>query len=182
MFFRRPTPTDVLYYGFSVVLLCCLLGVVKYFRQPEPEMSTAPTSPALVPLNQPASVATTRFPETQKASQTEKKPFSEDISGDFYQTIIRNNLFAPLGTVLNPKPVMGANLTLLATFLREAPAVSTALLSNRTTGRQHMIAVGESFGDFRLTEVQSKNVTFSHNGETVRLALSPIFFLNSKRR
>ena len=32
------------------------------------------------------------------------------------------------------------------------------------------------------SEVQSKNVTLSHNGETARLALSPIFFLNSKRR
>ena len=108
--------------------------------------------------------------------------FSEDSESDFYQTIIKNNLFAPLGTVLNPKPVVGANLTLLATFLREAPAVSTALIENRTTGRQHVIAVGESIGDFRLTEVQSKNVTLSHNGETARLVLSPIFFLNSKRR
>ena len=141
-----------------------------------------PASKAPVPLNQPMSVTTTRFPETRQASQTEKKPFSEDISGDFYQTIIRNNLFAPLGTVLNPKPVMGANLTLLATFLREPPAMSTALIKNRTTGRQHVIAVGESIGDFQLTEVQSKNVTLSHNGETARLALSPIFFLNSKGR
>ena len=55
-------------------------------------------------------------------------------------------------------------------------------MKNNTTGRQHMIAVGESVGDFRLTEVQSKNVTLSHNGETARLILSPIFFLNSKRR
>ena len=108
--------------------------------------------------------------------------FSEDSEGEFYQTIIRNNLFAPLGTVLNPPPILGENLMLLATFLREAPAMSTALIKNRTTGRQHTIAVGESVGDFRLTEVQSKNVTLSHNGETARLALSPIFFLNSKRR
>ena len=181
MSFQR-APEDILYYGFSVVLLCCLLGVVKYFRQPDTEMSTAPASKAPVPLNQPMSVATTRFPETRHASKNKKKPFSEDISGDFYQTIIKNNLFAPLGTVLNPTPVLGANLMLLATFLREAPAVSTALLSNRTTGRQHTIAVGESVGDFRLTEVQSKNVTLTHNGETARLILSPIFFLNSKRR
>ena len=180
MFFRRPAPTDVLYYGFSVVLLCCLCGLVVFFRQ-QAEMSTAPTSPAPVPLNQPASVATTRFPETRQASQNYLL-FSEDSEGEFYQTIIKNNLFAPLGTVLNPKPVPGANLTLLATFLREVPAVSTALLSNRTTGRQHVLAVGESIGGFQLTEVAEKNVTLSHNGETARLILSPIFFLNSKRR
>ncbi len=108
--------------------------------------------------------------------------FENDINTDFYQTIIDNNLFAPLGTVLNPTPKPGANLTLLATFLREDPAVSTALIENRTTGRQHVLAVGESFGDFQLTEIAEKNVTLSHNKEEIRLALSPIFFLNTQRR
>ena len=180
MSFQR-APEDVLYYGFSAVLLCCLLGVVKHFRQPDTEMSTAPASKAPVPLNQPVSVTTTRFAETRQASQTYLL-FSEDSEGDFYQTIIKNNLFAPLGMVLNPKPVPGANLTLLATFLREVPAVSTALLSNRTTGRQHVLAVDESIGGFQLTEVAEKNVTLDHNGEQICLTLSPIFFLNSKRR
>ena len=72
MSFQR-APEDVLYYGFSAVLLCCLLGVVKYFRQPDTEMSTAPTSPAPVPLNQPVSVTTTQSPETQKASQNREE-------------------------------------------------------------------------------------------------------------
>ena len=108
--------------------------------------------------------------------------FENDINTDFYQTIIDNNLFAPLGTVLNPTSKPGANLTLLATFLREVPAASTALIENRTTGRQHTIAVGESIGDFQLTDIAKKNVTLSHNGEEIRLALSPIFFLNAQRR
>ena len=43
-------------------------------------------------------------------------------------------------------------------------------------------AVGESFGDFQLTEIAEKNVTLSHNTEEIRLALSPIFFLNAQRR
>ena len=51
-----------------------------------------------------------------------------------------------------------------------------------TTARVTTVAVGESIGDFRLIEVQSKNVTLSHNGETARLILSPIFFLNPQRR
>ena len=99
------------------------------------------------------------------------------IESDFYQTIIQNNLFAPLGTDLNPKPVLGAHLTLLGTFLRAPPGVSTALLSNRDTSQQSVIAVGEAFGAFRLTHVNAKNVRLEHNGETVRLSLSPIFFL-----
>ena len=56
------------------------------------------------------------------------------------------------------------------------------LIENRVIGRQHTIAVSESIGDFQLIEIAEKNVTLAHNGEEVRLALSPIFFLNAQRR
>ena len=128
------------------------------------------------------SVSTGKVVNLSGENSRHRPLFENDMNTDFYQTIIDNNLFAPLGTELNPKPVMGANLTLLATFLREVPAVSTVLIENRTTGRQHVIAVGESIDDFQLIEVAEKNVTLSHNGEEVRLALSPIFFLNAQRR
>ena len=166
-------------YGVWLFLLLigyCLVGF--YYRQAETDYP---------PMERVVSVAeeTVSIGEVVNLSAENARHrslFENDINTDFYQTIIDNNLFAPLGTELNPKPVPGANLTLLATFLREAPATSTALIENRTTGRQHVIAVGESIGDFQLIEVQSKNVTLDHNGEQIRLALSPIFFLNAQRR
>ena len=56
------------------------------------------------------------------------------------------------------------------------------LIENHTTGCQHTIAVSESIGEFQLIEVAEKTVTLAHNGEEIRLTLSPIFFLNAQRR
>lgn len=42
----------------------------------------------------------------------------DEPNADFYQTIIDNSLFAPLGTVLNTKPRPGENLKLITTFTR----------------------------------------------------------------
>ncbi len=100
------------------------------------------------------------------------------IESDFYQTIIQNNLFAPLGTDLTPTPRPGVHLTLLATFTNTGGTPPMALIQDTTTSQQSVVGVGESFGDFRLTEVNAKNVRLQHKGETVRLSLSPIFFLD----
>lgn len=100
------------------------------------------------------------------------------IESDFYQTIIQNNLFAPLGTVLNAKVRPGSNLRLLATFTNIWHVPPRALIERTTTGQQSLVAVGEAFGDFRVTHVNAKNVRLQHNGEEVRLSLAPIFFLD----
>ena len=154
----------------------CLVGF--YYRQTETDY---PAMERVVSVAEEA-VSIGKVVNLSAENPRHRPLFKNDINTDFYQTIINNNIFAPLGTVLNPTPKPGAHLSLVATFLREAPAVSTALIENRTTGRQHTIAVGESIGDFQLIEIAAKNVTLSHNGEEVRLALSPIFFLNAQRR
>ncbi len=88
----------------------------------------------------------------------------EDLHSDFYQTIIRNNLFAPLGTDLHQKPAPGATLTLVGTFVSEDPTHSTALIKNETTNQQARFVIGEIFDDFQVVEIQPKQVTLDHNG------------------
>jgi len=106
-----------------------------------------------------------------------------DINNDFYQTIIDNNLFAPLGTVLNPKPVPGAHLKLIGTFVSKDAVHSTAIIKNETTGRQEMLSIGEGIAeDFQVVEIQPKQVTFDHNGTSVVLRLPSTLLLNAKRR
>ena len=161
---------------FLLLIGYCLVGF--YYRQAKTDF---PPMERVVSVTE-ETVSTREVVNLSAENVRHRSLLENDINTDFYQTIIKNNLFAPLGTVLNPTPKPGANLTLLATFLREAPAVSTALIENRTMGRQHTIAVGESIGDFQLIEVAEKNVTLSHNKEEIRLALSPIFFLNTQRR
>ena len=88
-----------------------------------------------------------------------------DVNADFYQTIIDNNLFAPLGTVLNKKPRPGSNLKLIATFTRHTPADATAILENTATGEQKTVAVGNVIDDYRISDIQPKQVLIEKEGE-----------------
>ena len=117
-------------------------------------------------------------PTTQAPTAVAVEAPLTGIESDFYQTIIQNNLFAPLGTDLTPTRRPGSHLSLLATFTNTGGTQPRALIQNTTTGQQATIAVGESFGNFRLTHVNAKNVRLQHNGEEVRLSLAPIFFLD----
>ena len=105
-----------------------------------------------------------------------------DISSEFYQTIIKNNLFAPLGTVLNQKRVPGANLKLLGTFVSKDAVHSTAIIKNETTGRQEMLSIGGGLGDFQVVEIQCQQVTLDHLGSSVVLRLPSGVLLNAQRR
>ncbi len=110
--------------------------------------------------------------------------FADSIDRDFYQTIIRNNLFAPLGTVLNAEPEPGAHLSLLGTFVSEDPSASSVLVKNALTGRHHLLSVGEGVGDFHVLAVEPKQVRFYHHGTEVKVHLSESenLFLNTNRR
>ena len=109
--------------------------------------------------------------------------FENDINTDFYQTIIDNNLFAPLGTVLNPTPKPGANLALVATFVSENIWRSTAVIKNETTGRHQILGIGAVLGDFTVMKIQPKQIKLDHHGKPpVVLHLPEPVFLNAKRR
>lgn len=109
--------------------------------------------------------------------------FENDINTDFYQTIIKNNLFAPLGTELNPKPVPGAHLTLVATFVSKDWQRSTAVIKHSATGHHHVLGIGGVIGDFTVMKIQGKQVEPDHHGKRpVVLHLPENVFLNVKRR
>ena len=121
--------------------------------------------------------------ESRPDVSSRRKPGSPDASEtDFYQTILRKNLFAPLGTVLNPEPVPGTHLSLVGTFVSQDPSASSVLVKNATTGRHHLLSVGEGVGDFHVLAVEAKQVRFYHHGTEVSLHLPENVFLNPKRR
>ncbi|RKU22893.1 hypothetical protein C6503_03770 [Candidatus Poribacteria bacterium] len=106
----------------------------------------------------------------------------DSIHADFYQTIIKNNLFAPLGTVLNPTPKPGAHLKLIGTLTRQDPAKASAILQNTTTGEQQTVVVGDVLGEFTIMKIEAKQITLDHHGKApVRLRLREHFFSTEKR-
>ena len=151
-----------------LLCVCCLFGLYRLQAEtpraarPQPQEVAEPHSDVTFP---------SRFAES-------------DISSDFYQTIIKNNLFAPLGTVLNAEPEPGTHLSLLGTFVSEDPSDSSVLVKNATTGRHHLLSVGEGVGDFHVLAVEAKQVRFYHHGTEVKVHLSESenLFLNTNRR
>ena len=184
---------DLLAYSFSFLIMCFLCGRVIYFRQQTPPVSTGAPDPAT-----PVWVGNLASPDTTGTAARSKRsasvapgggplpsptqPFADSIDSDFYQTIIRKNLFAPLGTVLNAEPEPGAHLSLVGTFVSEDPSASSVLVKNATTGRHHLLSVGEGVGDFHVLGVEPKQVRFYHHGTVVSLHLPENVLLNAKRR
>ncbi len=97
-------------------------------------------------------------------SEPQSTLFSESINSDFYQTIIRNNLFAPLGTVLNRKPVPGANLKLIATFTRDDPAKASAIVEKTATGKQQTVVIGTVVGGYEVLDIRAKQILIEKEG------------------
>ena len=158
-----------------VCLVLCvgsLLGLYSFLQAQTQETPPTPPTPQGREVAEPQS-------NVRVASQP-----ATDINSDFYQTIIKKNLFAPLGTVLNAEPEPGAHLSLLGTFVSEDPSASSVLVKNATTGRHHLLSVGEGVGDFHVLAVEPKQVRFYHHGTEVKVHLSESenLFLNTKRR
>ena len=180
------------YNGLSLLSLCGLLGLVVFFRQqaavPSAEVPQRET-PAVRDGGGGPDPPRGSVSARRRAADTgvrhkppQSTPFADTMDRAFYQTIIRNNLFAPLGTVLHPDPEPGAHLSLLGTFVSEDPSASSVLVKNATTGRHHRLSVGEGVGDFYVLSVEPKQVRFYHHGTEVTLHLPETVFLNAKRR
>ncbi len=102
---------------------------------------------------------------------------------DFYQTILKNNLFVPLGTVVNPKPVPGEHLILIRTRVYPSdPVAASAWLKDTGTGEYRELFLGDSMAGLMLSDVQPKQVTLEKAGERGTLRLATDIFLNAKRR
>ena len=157
-----------------VLVLFVLIGSIGIFYLPAAVFSPPPLPP--VPRQAPVSDAIL-------------PPAEEEVSGvpagenGFLETIIANNLFAPLGTVLNAESVPGADLTLVATSVSADPWQSTALLQNKTTHAYYRLGIGDVIADFTVMKIEPKQVTLDHHGQApVVLRLPHAVFLNVKRR
>lgn len=156
---------------YVMLVLCCFFGLYCLQAQlqarkrfPAPQSTAAPGS-------------------LESRIFVESDTFSATLDSEFYQTIIQNNLFAPLGTDLNPKQNRGVHLKLLATQVYPAePVAATAWIQDTATDEYRKVFLGDSMGGLMLIEVQPKSVRLEKDGETVILHLATDIFLNTVRR
>lgn len=121
--------------------------------------------------------------ETPTQPSAEPPLWKSSSNSDFYQTIIDNNLFAPLGTVLKKKPVPGANLKRIATMTKDNPSQAKAILQNIATGEQKTVRVGDTIGGYNVLDIQPKQILIEKDGETaVWKRLNPSFLYYGNHR
>lgn len=87
---------------------------------------------------------------------------------DFYQVIITNNLFRPLGY---RKPSPPPPYQLIATVINHGQATNKALLRHRKDGRMYYVGLGEVFSGAKVERIEPKSVTLLIGGQSMKFRL-----------
>ena len=90
------------------------------------------------------------------------------VGGDFYQVIITNNLFRPLGY---RKPSPPPPYQLIATVIDREHGNNRALLRRNKGGRMYYVGLGEVFGGAKVERIEPKSVTLLIDGQSMKFHL-----------
>ena len=89
---------------------------------------------------------------------------------DFYQVIVTNNLFRPLGWT---RPVPPPAFELIATVM-ESNGTHKALIRRTATRQVNYVAVGELVGEALVEKINRRSVTLNTDGEQKVYTLPPL--------
>ncbi|RKU29095.1 hypothetical protein C6497_06820 [Candidatus Poribacteria bacterium] len=120
-------------------------------------------------------IKNTRF-SPKKHPQSNYKNKNSNDNSDFYQVIIDNSLFRPLGW---KPPNKEPEYTLLGTIIDPLGIHSKAYVLERRSDAFHTVRIGENVGDMVIEEIEDKKVTLDKNGETITLRTADIQFLKT---
>ena len=104
-------------------------------------------------------------------------PLAHD-SSDYYQIIVDNNIFRPLGW---KPPNKEPEYTLLGTFFDPTGDRSEASVLEERSNQLHIVSVGDKIGDAIIKEIAKKTVSLYKDGEMITLN-SRVGFLGSVGR
>ena len=97
-------------------------------------------------------------------------------SDDFYQPIVENNLFRPLGW---RKPNRESEYTLIGTLIESNNQRAKAFLIERRSNQYYPVSVGEKVGDAVVESIKPNEVNLGKNGKTVTLRANSNRFLDT---
>ena len=141
--------------GFFITLFLTV-GLFLYLQ------NTPQSSLATETLNQKNGVA--NRPDTKRSASSHSKTLETPDS--FYQTIIDNNIFRPLGW---QPPRKQPDYTLIGTAASQNAADSKAFILERRSNRLYTVKIGDTLDDARVKEIQSKRVTLHEAGKDIIL-------------
>ncbi len=117
-----------------------------------------------------------RVARARQRQASRKVDFGENAA--FYQLIIDNNLFRPLGwQKQNDEP----SYSLLGTVVDTDTAIAQAILLEKRSNRHYFVTVGEKVGDATVKEIQAKQVILDEAGKAITLKAGSLQFLTHPR-
>lgn len=108
--------------------------------------------------------------------QTNYKSKDSNDNSEFYQVIVDNNLFRPLGW---KPPNKEPEYTLLGTVIDTLGDHSKAYVLERRSDRFHTVRIGDSVGDMVIEEIEEKKIVLDKDGESITLRTRDIEFLKT---
>lgn len=152
------------------LLLIVLIGGRLITGQTGRAQQPVPREPLVQPENK-----TEDQTETDILPEWASSPNSEEELPAYFQVIIDNNLFRPLGWTETPKRY--TDYRLLGT-LTESETPARAILQERSSKQTRVVTLGETIGDFHVFRIQHKQVTLKKGQQLVLLLLDETLFLS----
>lgn len=122
---------------------------------------------------------TTKGQRESTTNDTERPPPQRQLnqpSADFYQPIVENNLFRPLGW---RKPDDEPEFTLIGTLIESNNQRAKAFLKERRSNQYYPVSVGEKVGDAVVESIKPNEVSLGKDGKMVTLRADSNRFLDT---
>ena len=165
--------------GLSICGLALLLVAYGFYSRGLQAQDESRSQPTIAQPDTKPARSTTEGRRQDTADNTERTPPQRKLnqpSADFYQPIVENNLFRPLGW---RKPDDEAEFTLVGTLIESDNQRAKAFLIERRSNRYYPVTVGEKVGDAIVESIKPNEVSLSEEGKTVTLRASSNRFLDT---
>ena len=111
----------------------------------------------------------------EKRKQESHSAKSKDNSG-FYQVIVENNIFRPLGWT---PPKQEPEYKLLGTAIGTLGTNSEAFVLERRSNQFYVVSVGDEIGNALVKDIEDKKITLYKNGEMITFNTGSMGFLKT---
>ncbi len=109
-------------------------------------------------------------------NQDRSEDRSSRNSEDYYNVIVNNNIFRPLGW--RPSKTE-PEYTFNGTWVAEDASKSVGYVTERRSNRFHTVGIGDKIGDAVVTDIKEKEISLDKNGEKITLRAGTMQFLKT---
>ena len=153
----------------TLIVICLVLLLIAVgpflYRQNVLQPTSAVATPSLKKSVEVHAVKSYPNKDTSASSKT---------PNEFYQLIVDNNIFRPLGW---KPPQKTPQYTLIGTTIASDGSNAEAFILEHQSNQFHTVKVGETFGNVSVKEILSKKVTLQEEGEEIVLQYGKLQFL-----